>query len=65
MNDRELIKKIGTKKLMEMFEISKGAISYWRINGIPGVHRKYLKLLHPELFTDSQSYSKPPSGAQQ
>lgn len=52
MNDREIIKKIGTKVLMGMFDRSKGAISYWRKNGIPDTHRKYLKLVRPELFSE-------------
>jgi len=52
MNFREIIKVIGTKVLMEMFGHSKGAISQWRKNGIPVTHRRYLKLLRPELFKE-------------
>lgn len=47
---RQLIDQIGTAPLMEMFEISKGAVSQWRSNGIPKARLMYLELIHPELF---------------
>ena len=51
---QELINKIGTAVLMDMFHISKGAISQWRNNGIPKVRLMYLELSHPELFVTPQ-----------
>lgn len=50
---RALIEQMGTVPLMAMFDISKGAISQWRSNGIPKARLMYLELSHPELFSDS------------
>lgn len=58
MDDAAIIKAIGTKKLLEIFDRSKGAISYWRKNGIPDTHRKYLKLLYSKLFEASLKSKK-------
>ena len=48
---RALIEQMGTVPLMAMFDISKGAISQWRSNGIPKARLMYLELSHPELFS--------------
>ncbi len=58
MDDRLLIKRIGTKKLMDIFELTKGAISYWRRHGIPHVHKKYLEVAYPKYFRDVEPSSK-------
>jgi hypothetical protein len=50
MDEKALIQKIGTKKLMVMFGITKGAISYWRKHGIPKSRLMYLELTHPSFF---------------
>jgi|GEM_PF-1866215 len=50
----ELINAIGTAALMDMFQVSKGAISQWRKNGIPKARLMYLELRYPELFVASQ-----------
>jgi hypothetical protein len=47
-----LIERIGTPALMSMFEITKGAVSQWRTNGIPKARLMYLELHSPELFVD-------------
>ena len=47
-----LIEQIGTPALMELFEITKGAISQWRTSGIPKARLMYLKLHSPELFVE-------------
>lgn len=57
-----LIELIGTPALMEMFEITKGAVSQWRTSGIPKARLMYLELHSPELFVDfnkSKSSSQP------
>ncbi|MDP2688195.1 MAG: hypothetical protein Q8O62_13300 [Aequorivita sp.] len=58
---RALIQQIGTAALIEMFEITKGAISQWRLKGIPKARLMYLELRRPELFVDS---TKPASSKQ-
>lgn len=50
MDEKSLIQEIGTKKLMVMFGITKGAISYWRKHGIPKARLMYLELTHPSYF---------------
>jgi len=56
MTDRDLIKKIGTKVLMQKFNRTKGAISYWRVHGIPEYPRMILEMTYPELFVkDNES----------
>lgn len=43
----------GTSKVAEMFEITTGAVSQWRDEGIPKPRMQYIKLLRPDLFQKS------------
>lgn len=60
MNDRDLkkhkalISQIGTVALIEMFDVTKGAISQWRHKGIPKARLMYLELRRPDLFVESK-----------
>lgn len=56
MDEKALIQKIGTKKLMVMFGITKGAISYWRKHGIPKSRLMYLELTHPSYFEEPKRH---------
>lgn len=51
---KALIKLLGTSALMELFEVTKGAISQWRQNGIPKSRLMYLELKRPDLFVESK-----------
>ncbi len=54
MKDENLIDRLGgTSKVAEMCEVTTGAVSQWRKNGIPGYRLQYFKAARPELFTDS------------
>jgi hypothetical protein len=47
----EIIDKLGgTVEVARMFNVTKGAVSQWRENGIPEARMMYLKLANPELF---------------
>jgi hypothetical protein len=43
--DAAAIDRIGTGALMEHFQISAQAVSYWRLNGVPKQHRNSLRML--------------------
>ena len=40
----------GTSAVAEMFEITTGAVSQWRTEGIPKPRLQYIQLLRPDLF---------------
>lgn len=40
----------GTTKVAEICDLTTGAVSQWRKNGIPKPWILYLRLLHPEVF---------------
>ena len=42
----------GNAMTAAICEVSKAAVSQWRHNGIPKMQRRFLKLTHPELFSD-------------
>lgn len=51
MNDSEIIDRLGgTLVVADLCEITEGAVSQWRKNGIPKARRKYLRLLRPDVF---------------
>ena len=43
----------GTGPVSELFEITTGAVSQWRTDGIPKARLMTLKLLKPEVFQNS------------
>ena len=44
----------GTLAVAQMFGITKGAVSQWRINGIPKASLMYLRLLRPDLINETE-----------
>jgi hypothetical protein len=51
MTDNEIIDQFGgTTVVARMFDLTTGAISQWRSNGIPPGWRKCFMLMRPELF---------------
>lgn len=50
--DAAVIDRLGTAVLMEHFDITRQAVSYWRQKGIPRTYRKAVKLLGESLEHD-------------
>lgn len=40
----------GTNAVAELCNVTKGAVSQWRNDGIPDARMMYLKLLRPDVF---------------
>lgn len=43
----------GTNSVAELCNVTKGAVSQWRKDGIPDARMMYLKLLRPDVFVTS------------
>ncbi|MGI9142257.1 MAG: Cro/CI family transcriptional regulator [Fluviibacter sp.] len=57
-NANQIIDRLGgTVEVARLFDITKGAVSQWRENGIPHARLMFLKLARPELF-DMPSQTK-------
>ena len=55
MKSNEVIDALGgTVAVAEMCSVTKGAVSQWRVNGIPEARLMYLRLLRPDLFEHEQ-----------
>ncbi|ROH87978.1 hypothetical protein ED236_00345 [Pseudomethylobacillus aquaticus] len=53
MTDSEIIDKCGgTSTVAELCEVTTGAVSQWRDNGIPRARLMFLKAVRPEVFTE-------------
>jgi len=51
MSENEIINAFGgTSAVARIFEITPGAVSQWRTDGIPKDRVRYLKLLNPRVF---------------
>ena len=51
MDDSHIIDRLGgTGTVAVICEVTDGAVSQWRVNGIPKPRRMYLQLLRPEVF---------------
>lgn len=48
----------GTVEVSRMFNVTKGAVSQWRENGIPEARLMYLKLARPDLFEPAATEQK-------
>lgn len=61
MKTNEIINQLGgTKAVADLCHVTKGAVSQWRIEGIPSARLMYLKILRPDVFdTLLCSESKP------
>ena len=50
-NSSKIIDELGgTVATARLCNVTKGAVSQWRINGIPPAREMYLRLLRPEVF---------------
>ncbi len=57
MDHSKLIDDLGgTSKVAELCDITTGAVSQWRTNGIPQYRLAFFRLLRPDLFA-----SEPPA----
>lgn len=45
----------GTNSVAQLCEVTKGAVSQWRKDGIPDARMMYLKLLRPDVFGTAPS----------
>jgi hypothetical protein len=53
MTESQIIDRLGgTTQVAKLCEITKGAVSQWRTNGIPRATRLYLRAIRPEAFRD-------------
>jgi len=53
MTDTELIDKLGgTSKVAELCEVTTGAVSQWRLDGIPRSRMLFFEAVRPDLFAD-------------
>lgn len=56
MDHSKLIDDLGgTSKVAELCDITTGAVSQWRTNGIPQYRLAFFRLLRPDLFSDEQA----------
>jgi hypothetical protein len=59
MNASEIIDALGgSSAVAELCEVTSGAVSQWRTNGIPDYRLMYLRLLRPDVFEKDKSTSK-------
>jgi len=50
-NDSDLIDALGgTSEVARLCDLTTGAVSQWRTNGIPRAWKKYLQLAKPSIF---------------
>jgi hypothetical protein len=48
----------GTVEVSRMCNVTKGAVSQWRENGIPEARLMYLKLARPDVFEPVETEQK-------
>jgi len=59
MDSNEIIDRLGgTNSVAEMCNVTKGAVSQWRNDGIPEARMMYLQLLHPEVWDEDKQKTK-------
>ena len=59
MDANQIIDRLGgTNKVAELCEVTKGAVSQWRTEGIPNSRLMYLELLRPDVFKTLDKTSK-------
>jgi len=46
----------GTVAVAALCNVTKGAVSQWRENGIPEARMMYLKLLRPDVFSSEYEH---------
>lgn len=53
MNANQIIDALGgTSEVANICNVTTGAVSQWRENGIPAARLMYLRLLRPDVFAD-------------
>ena len=58
--DSELIDALGgTVAVAKLCDLTTGAISQWRTNGIPNPWRKFLRLAKPKIFKSWERSATP------
>lgn len=57
----------GTSKVSELCEVTTGAVSQWRTNGIPRTQLKFLRAAKPKIFKqlelEARAENQTPSGS--
>lgn len=48
----------GTQCVADLCEVTKGAVSQWRTEGIPNARLMFLKLARPEVFAATRGTKK-------
>lgn len=48
----------GTVKVAQECEVTKGAVSQWKQNGIPKPHLKFLSLKYPKEYKQTYEHKK-------
>jgi hypothetical protein len=48
----------GTSAVSEICQVTTGAVSQWRNDGIPAARLMFLKLLRPDVFADACAEKK-------
>jgi DNA-binding transcriptional regulator YdaS (Cro superfamily) len=56
MNAQEIIDVLGgTAKVAALCEVTPGAVSQWKSDGIPAARLMFLKAVRPDVFASSKS----------
>ncbi len=53
----------GTGAVAKMCEVTTGAVSQWRNNGLPKTQRKFLMAIRPDVFRAFETRGKAESAA--
>lgn len=51
----------GTSKVAEFFEITTGAVSQWRLTGVPKSRKKTLRFARPKVYRAWEASAKEPA----
>ena len=52
-NDSDLIDALGgTSEVARLCDLTTGAVSQWRTNGIPRAWKKFFRLARPQIFKE-------------
>ena len=55
MDANQVIDQIGgTSEVARICDVTVGAVSQWRTNGIPRARMMYLQVIRPDLFRNKQ-----------
>lgn len=54
-NNHEIIEALGgSSAVAELCEVTVGAVSQWKTDGIPKARLMYLKVIRPDVFQEKQ-----------